>query len=560
MNILKRASKPFILTAMAAVLGVAVADAPLFGLRLGLGDYDQKWNFLDNDGKYFCVPTTYLNITHFLYNKGLSGFSSWAPGQNGSNAIWQRIAALGNEDRLDTDPFNGTDAEDAFEYMSEFINARSGQAAFFHFFFGPNSNWGVDKIANMHSTGALIAMGYGRYYYSDVLKVWGRNGGHYMAFAGYDYVSEPKKLFFRNPANGDSDLTRQSGFDTTLRETKNITLTTFAGKFTHARHTFDNGPFGNKREVIDTMHVIMPLFGGWNNVPGVNKASSALSAGNEPPVSIVVPWHFEDDAPRSFSFVPREKLVDWVFEHGEYAVYYITHLGRIFRVDLLSGDQKLIHVLKGGKSLMVGGSNADLYVLGDKTVGEHNEPWVAQVNRDSNEVKRKYLPARGLAMEYDPISGGPAILAESEDKMMVLDDQLLALSVVAMPPAPDGSSDLLFKIAGDGSVLTARMGDGSVRVFTRSIREGTEGSSRYLDLPVENGIRGINVVDKERWVVQDGNTLKMVGPVTGREVPSDVTGMTVNGFFKMPRSHFAAVRGSLRGPAWRNIDVDELND
>lgn len=576
----KRAATPVLLALLAGALTVARADAPTFGLRLGLGDYDQKWNTNNNQGKYYCVPATYLNLTYFLYNKGMNQLSAWAPAPNDSNEIKHRVYTLGDEDHLETDPESGTDAEDAFFYMTDFIADRSGDVILLHFFYGPDFNWGLGTISNLHYANAIMAIGYGRYYRHDspLGSYWYRDGGHYMAFAGYDKQSTPNKIFTRNPASDDDDLSRQSGFDTDVRNTSSISFTTWDGPRVHARYSFDTGIFGNRRFIIDKMHVILPAYGGWNDIPGgSNNRSAAASSSasgkgasspasssggkSEPPVKVVIPWQFEgSEGPGEFSFVPRERLVDWVFDHGELAAYYVTHLGRIFRVDLLSGDQKLVHVLKGAKALMVGGSTADLYVLGDKTQGKHDQPWIAQVDRDTNKVNVRPLSVRGVRLEYDPISGGPAVLADSLDKMLTLDDELRSESSVALPAVQAGAGDVLFKIAGDGSVYTGRMGDGSVRVIRRATDPRTEETAiRFVRFPVRSGIRSLVPVDKNTLLVQDGNTLQTYTPF-GEVKPSQFSGMAVNGEFKMARTHFAAQAGSMRGFAWRNIDPAELED
>jgi hypothetical protein len=570
---IQRIATSLLLAALVCAPGVSRAQAPSFGLRLGLGDYDQKWRrSSQNDGRMHCVPTTYLNLLYFLYNKGLNQLVAWAPAENDWFEIEKRVFLLGDEDHLDTDPEGGTDAEDAFYYMTDFIADRS-DVLMFHFFYGPDFNWGTGTLANLHTNGCLMAIGYGRYYHTDSFlgSYWYRDGGHYMAFAGYDYSSEPMKLFTRNPARGDDDLDRQSDFDTDVRGTKNITLTTWDGVRTHARYSFNNGSDGNRRYVIDKMHGILPAYGGWNDLGDDNRSASSVrtnasanagpSAKGEPAVKVVIPWHFEGvDAPREYSFVPRERLVDWVFEHGELAAYYVSHLGRIFRVDLTTGEQKLLHVLKGAKALMVGGSTADLYVLGDKSVGAHNDPWIAQVDRDSNHVKMQPLPVAGDALEYDPISGGPAVFVGSRNKMIVWDDELGKSSIVDLPAVQAGTGKVFFKIAADGSVYTGRMGDGSVRVLSR-VRDPRTGETfiRTLRFPVRSGIRSLVPVDKNTLLVQDGNTLETYTPF-GTVKPSQFSGLTVNGEFKMARSHFAARPGSLRGPAWRNLDPAELDD
>jgi hypothetical protein len=545
-------------------------QAPPFGLRTGLGDYDQKWGASGhNDGKMFCVPTTYLDLLYFLNNKGLNEFSFWAPASNESHDIRDRVFTLGDEDHLDTDPEDGTDAEDAFYYMTDFIADRSGGVLMFHFFLGPDFNWGTGTLAKMHYNGCLMAIGYGRYYYTESALLgnyWYRDGGHYMAFAGYDYTGDPMKLFTRNPARGDDDLYQQSDFDTDVRGTKNITLTTWDGVRTHARYSLNNGPDGHRRYVIDKMHAILPAYGGWSDVGSSgNAASLAGVAGphvkEEPAVKVIIPWQFEGvDSPRECSFVPRERLVDWVFEHGELAAYYVTHLGRIFRVDLTTGEQKLVHVLKGAKALMVGGSTAALYVIGDKEQGAHSESWIARLDRDTNQVRLRPLATAGVALEYDPISGGPAVFARSLDKMIVLDEDLLRSAEVEVPAVQQGAGPVVFKIAGDGSVFTGRKGDGSVQVFHRNLDpRGDFSRVRTLTIPVRSGIRSLVPVDKNTLLVQDGNNLQTYTPF-GEVKRSQFSGLTVNGEFKMARTHFAARPGSMRGPAWRNLDPAEIDD
>ena len=552
--------------ALTALSLVTLADAPQIGLRFGLGDYDQVWNNTDaNHGKMHCVPTTYLNITRFLYSKGFNQLVAWAPDETDHQEIEERMFILGDEDHLDTDPESGTDAESAFYYMSDFISDRSGDAVMLHFFHGPDFSWGKTTIANLFSAGSVMAVGFGRYYRSDNPfgggSIWTRDGGHYMGLAGYNFYNDPNELYTRNPSSQkegfEGDIS-QSPWDTDVKPIADVSTRTFGGTFTHARYGSYNS---DKRLLIDKMHTIMPAYGGSTDfLPPSSKLSRDPRRPGPGSVKIVVPYRFDpDEAPAEYYFTPREEMVDWVFDHGEMAVYYVTHLGRIFRVDLFSDQHKLQHVIKGTRALLVGGSTADLYAIGEKTEGSRLEPFLARLDRDSNAIKKVNLPFRALALEHDPVSGGPAVLADTLNFMLTFDDELAAAAHVSLPPVPSGSGKVIFKIDGKGNVFLTRSGANSVRQLGRAPdpRSGDTGGVRDMTFSLSNGIRSLIPVDKNTLLVQDGPILQTYD-MFGAVKQSQFSGLYAGGVFKMARTHFAAKKGSLRGFAWRNLTPEEV--
>jgi hypothetical protein len=255
-------------------------------------------------------------------------------------------------------------------------------------------------------------------------------------------------------------------------------------------------------------------------------------------------------------------MVDWIYDIGQAAVFYVTKLGRIYYVDLTTGEDKLIHVVKGAKSLMVGGTTNDLFVL---VSGQPNDT-IWRFERDDMHLDHdqtpdsprrvsKPLPGHGLGLEYDPITGGPAILSAGLDVAWEFDENLSPQPNLSLPAIDPGTGKVIFRIDHNtGDVIMAREGDNSYR---RASRRGTE--VYHYALRLAHGITTIVPTESNCILIQDGDTLQTYDR-DGSVRETQLSNVVVGGTVKMARSHFAGKRGTLTGPKWRNIDPDELGE
>ena len=271
--------------------------------------------------------------------------------------------------------------------------------------------------------------------------------------------------------------------------------------------------------------------------------------------------------------MPREEVVDWVLDLGNLTVVYATKLGRVFEVDLTDDARhhKLLHVVKGARQLMIGGTSMDIYVLGDGSVkpgdgsvlpGDGSVRFgdgsvrVVRIERDDNSSEQIVLPFKAVGMEYDPATGGPALLVDSLDRMVSLDENLQNRVDLLLDEMPAGAGAPIFRINPEsGEVLYTREGATGYRKAFR----GT-GRSVFIDLPGVSDIRSLVPVRANTVIVQDGFSLKTMDSEgnRGRSQFDGITGVT--GIFKMNRSHIAAQPGFDQGPGWQNIPPGELDN
>jgi len=164
------------------------------------------------------------------------------------------------------------------------------------------------------------------------------------------------------------------------------------------------------------------------------------------------------------------------------------------------------------------------------------------------------LPFKAISMEYDPVTGGPALFEDSLDRMVSLDENLKNPVFQQLEPLP-GTGAPIFRINPEsGDVMYARTGDNG---YWNAFR-GT-GRTVRVDLPGVSDIRSIVPVRSNAIIVQDGNALKTMDG-NGNRSRSQFDGISnVTGVFKMNRSHFAAVPGFDSGDGWHNIPPSELD-
>lgn len=524
--------------------------------RLNMIDIDQRWDPIPNNGNMYCVPTAYLNLLEYMERNGLQFMDGMGGNPINLGFASARLIELGI--LMGTHPTEGSGSSLPFEVFQDEVTEGQGSSMLFTNYFGAHWDWGTNKIRTLLVNGSLLKAGFGRYYLrklpgSNTYR-WIRDGGHAFVISGYDYRSNPLKLLVANPANGDDDLENQSVFQVNEVGTRNITLNTLNhGEVAHAMYSLDTGSDGDLRRVIDGMTQVIPAYGGWNGTTTStnNRSSANPSHCDEERIKIVMPFRFTPDVgslPTEYEVVPVEPIVDWVFDIGELAVYYVTHLGRIFRVDLEEPrHHKLLHVIKGTKKLMIGGSSIDLYAL---VSGNHRDK-LALLERDSNQIRYRNLPTRAVGLEYDPISGGPAVLLEMMDQMLFMNEDMENPQYATMPELPDGPGEVIFKIDHNtGNVILSRVGFNEAQIRIRDPR--SDGFFMTMPLPVRTGVKSLTPAEGGKFIVQDGDELLTCDQL-GRLTLSQFTGLQVDGPFKMGRSHVAGHPQLENGPDFRNI-------
>jgi len=551
-------SKATLVGTLALAAMAAVAPAQVLYNRFGMPDIDQRWADLPNDGKYYCAPTSNYNLMRYMDAHGV-------PNMMNGFSFNPELDLLVLGILHGTDPYKGGPARPGFDLIADRIGARAGNPLVFGYIHGPTSEWGVNRMRSVMASGSLAVLAYGKYVLTDIPtigKYWVRSGGHVTTLIGYDFQSNPVKIFVRDPWTHENpaNLNAQSDYYTDGIAVRNATLTTSNyGKVTHA---IQDATEPGIRRMYDGLYQFMPATGGWSNdsVLEANRNFAAYRAipaswrenrkykGDE--VTVRMPFRFEDEGmPETFTFRPREELVDWTPDLGNVGAVYATKLGRIFRVDLVTGEHKLLHVVKGARKVMIGGSRMETYVLASDREGDI----LVQIAGDGSVRKRTRLPYRVAGMEHDPVTGGPALPSANYGKMALFDEDLNPQGDMLLPGIPDGLGDVIFRIVpGDGSVLLARKGGSG---FSRVGRRAATDNS-FISFRTVYGLESIAPAGDGRFIVQDGDRLFTIDGA-GSPVYSQFDGILgVAGEFRMARPHIAATPGFDSEPGWENIEVD----
>lgn len=559
----KRNFKSLLVVSSFISLGaIATGLIPNLYARLGLTDFDQRWNSLPGDGNMYCLPTSFLNLMTYMHTHGAPEVPDLA-----NLPIDERLAILGV--LFGTDAEDGTTSEPAHTYMVNWVG-QSSNPIIFSFKYGPSWNWGTYRIRQAISSGSMVNIAYGRYDKAyPGANFYVRTGGHVVTLKGYDFNGATDILFVRDPARDDGNGNVQGPYADYAPSVKNRSYrkTPGGGLFTHAEYALDSSTTTRIR-IVDGMFQYMPAGGGWSNSQffsdGMTDGNARKKSGPER-IFVKVPFQFtpepgEEPLPDQYEVIPREEVVDWVFDLGNLSVYYVTKLGRIFEVDLTDDKQhRLLHVIKGTTQLMVGGKTMDLYAMvpGDGSVrfGDGSVR-IVRIERDDNSLQTRQLPFKARAMEYDPRTGGPAILADSLDRMVSLDETLQTTVETPLPDMPAGGGTAFFRINPEtGWVFYGRRGSSGFQVADRDT-----GRVFFRELPGVSDLRTVVPIRENLMIVQDGSILKTLDAL-GNRSPSQFDGIAVNGgIFKMNRSHIAAEPNFDSGPGWRNLRPDELDD
>ncbi len=233
--------------------------------KYGVPDFDQRRNYLDDNGSVHCVPTSLLNWMGYMANRGRPK----ALAHSSSN--WASMSEYGLVDVRDHnmgewmgtgDWGGGTSLGGGVGGLVDYLN---------HYNVGPvivvgyasDEDWQV-KPKNLYDNlkvGRLVSMCYGRYELDG--DQWERDGGHCVTVTALQDACDPSRLWvgFKDPWTGSSDsINTQSAFATkwwdVSRQTRNYDGDVYsmwgpAGQ--------DSGP-NDTIKLIDKMFSIMPLF------------------------------------------------------------------------------------------------------------------------------------------------------------------------------------------------------------------------------------------------------------------------------------------------------------
>jgi hypothetical protein len=212
--------KMVMIAAVAAASGTAMGQSICSVYRSGVPDFDQKRTVLPNDGKMYCVPTSWVNQMAFLQNNGYDGLMwptygtrNWQS-QTHYGTVSSRINVMGN--RMDTDPYDGTslDFGDVFDYVQDYTSPNPYMIGIKKSAYPGGSSVGPTPkyAAGQLKMGGMVNIHIG--WFKRENGQYKRHGGHSVTMNGaYNLCSGTPVMRWRDPSSSDS-YSSQSTFTT----------------------------------------------------------------------------------------------------------------------------------------------------------------------------------------------------------------------------------------------------------------------------------------------------------------------------------------------------------
>ena len=508
--------------------------------RSGMPDFDQKRSGLPNTGNYYCVPTSYVDMYMYMASHGMPGMDG------GYSSSYSDITAfiLFTGILMGTDPNKGTHG--AYGPGKSWINSHTSHAVY-HWFYGPDWDWGTATLKNALKTGSLCAIGRGKYQWDG--NDYDRVGGHEVVLVGFDYNSNGKSLIVRDP-NDDSNLNSQSSYLSVYKDTTNYSIDTEAyGVVTHARYTNSTGG-GNNRYIVDSLHQVMPMFAGW---------TYGTSAGTN--FKVYWPFMWEEathGGPQELNFTSPNVVTDWCFDIGEVAIFYLTPGGDIRRIDMDEQTDTLVRNLPGASKIVVGGPKCDIFVL-KKTLLSAGDT-LYKVTRSTSALESKIsLPKHVMDIDWDVQGNGMAMISNDLETVYRCNSNLQGLQIDNVRTLYSNHAHSFvpvtdFSVSHDtGEIILGALGTNTYQKYRRVLNTWSGKSYAYRG---STGIQTIVAAEGGQTFIQDGSSLVTLD-VNGNYITNDFTGLGVQNKFQLSRSYVATQPGSMDGPGWDDVLPDE---
>ncbi|HLO42459.1 MAG TPA: GC-type dockerin domain-anchored protein [Phycisphaerales bacterium] len=521
--------KSIVIAAVAASAGTAHGQCSVY--RAGIPDFDQKRTTLPNDGKMYCVPTSWVNQMAFLQNNGYQGLMwplygtyNWQS-QSYYPIVSSRIADMGN--RMDTDPYDGTSLDwgDVFDYVNDFAapnpymigikkSAYPGGSSI-----GPTPKYAAAQL----KLGGLVNMHIG--WFKREGGQYKRTGGHSVTMNGaYNLCSGTPVMRWRDPSSGDS-YSSQSTFSTSS---------------SNAVPKFDVFRWGN-----DAMYAFIYQLDAYTGTTKgfmtgivtlmVNFGVGIETGRDASPLTLVRPFGYSREelpSEEPIKFADAQDIVQ--LELMPEMTRALAVVGgknpRVWMLDLAFGEHKPFFELDAVGPLALGRFEEIFVGQGSKVLKINPETGKpdAQFDGQNPIALLAYDDATDEVVAFDPLKRR---LIQLDRNLRVLHDRLI----------PDGVKvDATSAVAIDpvGHNIWLAPGDGSVFEITRP-REGSPMAKKHTLKGVDQ-IRSIQFLpDGGLAILCDGSVREFRRDEKGELVHKAISGfdgMKFNGIFRLAQS------------------------
>jgi hypothetical protein len=515
-------------------------------------DLDQKRSFeLAGDGSMHCVPTSTINLFAYAANHG---FPFFAPGpanwqsQSKYDAATDAIHDLGV--LMGTTVAGGTNGSNwkngAKEWLDDYAGGLLVQQ---HFWNTSNYTVSAAKMASAGAQGGIVAFAYGRYNITgqfNGLPVIDRDGGHAVTLNEAFRLGDDKYLRYRDPADDGYNST-QSTF--VSKEVEPVAFAYSSAPVPGAigvRTAIDFPSDDGKVRLLDQFMVLRPIFflsfANTGNQWTLSPTSLGTLGGAIQPVTLNAPVVGIADLMQDADGVESLVLVNTSAAAG---------LTELRRVDHTSGQQIALTGFNTLKRFTVGR---------DGRIYAHDGNKLYCFGPDGSlELATSNIPGP-TALAYDDVNDHILLLSVPERRIQRLTKTFTQVSLFNVPTGTP--------MAGDGSVVVNPL-DGAV-YFTsdgtnsigRLLGSGPNPTYSLLSIPGIVNPKGISSSDDGALYISSGGLMKVVRLNRAGGWSIDPT----SPFHNLPAaSRIATLRSRNNfdpalhtGPAWNNIDADDL--
>jgi len=253
------------LTLVAAAGAAQPASAQCNIAKYGVPDFDQRRNYLPDNGKVHCVPTSMLNWMGYMANRGRPQALAH------SSPDW---SSMSEYDLVDVRDYNmggwmgtgdwgsGTSLGGGVSGLVDYLD-HYNVGPFIVYGYASDEDWQVKPkhFYNALKIGWLVSMVYGRYKFDG--DEWERDGGHCVTLVAVEDAcnSSNARVGFKDPSTKDSDsINTQSPFATKWwdisKQTRDYDGDVYSMWGPKGQSPDDNGNI----RLIDKVYYIFPLF------------------------------------------------------------------------------------------------------------------------------------------------------------------------------------------------------------------------------------------------------------------------------------------------------------
>ena len=534
-------------TSLAATLSLLAGSALASDIcdvsRYGVPDLDQKRQAasgifgLPNDGKMYCVPTSWVDWLAYMSNNGypaalgfapsVQGPQNWADGNTPQyNGLTNSIATMGTY--LGTDPVDGTGGGvgGLLNYLENrlpddyFIASSVGATNFSNvLYIGPSPK----DIAEIMSIGGLVCMGISWYQIEG--NHYERKGGHYVAVRSVsDACSSTPTIGYRDPWTGDSNVSQDSF------TTRYSSCTLVNALFSPKNDPANNNSFyykldtytGDTKGFFTSYAFLWPNFGaGIDTVVGK--------------IKIIHPVSWLREALPAVQNISFSALTDGPALH--LAMHpFRTHLavvagataknpGMLLDINMCDGSVRVVHKFDHAPGPVVFGRHGQLFECDGSVLKAINFA-------DGSVLKERQVDQPLDAIDFDDATNEVLIIAVKPQRLLQFSEDLgtgidrpLPEAVALLPHASMAINPL------DGKLNICK-GDGSVFPITRPTSPTAPLTATSFTLPgLGNLVKSLRFTGKgDALVLDNGKVAELARGKDGRYLPADHTGFGGEGF------------------------------